>query len=341
MIAFLNDTMCGGGAEKSMALIIKELSKKYKIFLISLDNKVCFDFNSNVEIIIFNNELNSKLQKIFSLIKDAYKLSQFVKTNNVKKVISFQYRSNLINILSKTIFNSSHKVIISERNYPEKSLDYNKLFKYLIKILYKKSDLVIVNSSDSFNLMKIWKINRVIKIFNGYNKKEIKKLSNEKLEIKKNKQVIINVGRLTYQKGQTYLIKALKFLPEYELWLIGKGEDEEHLKKLAKEYNVENQVKFFGFQKNPYKFIKKGDVFAFTSLYEGFPNALAEAIILQKPVVCFNFKAGANDLLPQEELIEIGNIKELINSMKNPKIYKDVTLDIKEIVKYYEKVLNG
>ena len=316
MIAFLNDTMCGGGAEKSMALIIKELSKKNKIFLISLDSEICFEFNRNVEIITFNKILNSILKKSLSLIKDSYKLSKLVKAKNIKKVISFQYRSNLINILSRILFNSSHKVIISERNYPEKSLEYNKLFKLIVKFLYKKADLVIVNSTDSFNLMKEWGISNVIRIFNGYNKEEIKRLSDEKLEIKKQKKVIVNVGRLTYQKGQRYLIEALRFLPEYELWLIGKGENEIYLKNLSKKYGIENRVKFLGFQKNPYKFIKNADVFVFTSLYEGFPNALAEAIILQKPVVCFDFKAGANDLILKEELVKIGDLKKLTKKNK-------------------------
>jgi glycosyltransferase involved in cell wall biosynthesis len=337
---FLNDTMCGGGAEKSMALIIKELSKKNKIFLVSLDNKISFKFNNNVEVLSFNKELNSKVKKFFSLFKDAYKLSKFVKGKNIKKVVSFQYRSNLVNILSKKIFASPHKVIVSERNYPEKSLNYNKLFKLAVKFLYKKADLVIVNSTDSFNLMKKWDIENVEKIFNGYDKQEICKLSKEEIEINKDKKVIINVGRLTYQKGQKYLIEALRFLPDFELWLVGKGEDEKFLKELVNKYSLEKRVKFLGFQTNPYKFVKNADIFAFTSLYEGFPNALAEAIILQKPIACFNFKAGANDLIDEKELVKIGDIEGLVERIKHPKVYPDKTLDIKEVAKIYEKVLN-
>jgi len=344
MIVFLNDSMCGGGAEKSMARIVNELCKKIPLKVISLENSFCVNLDKNIETFYFHKKFNGRIQKIFTLFYDAYLLKRFVKSNNIKKVVSFQYRSNLINIISK-LFGSSHKVIISERNYPEYSLSYLPLFKAVVKILYKFADLVIVNASDTKELLeKEWKIKNVKLIFNGYNKKEIIKKSYEPIEdIYKsifNKKTIINVGRLTFQKGQKYLIKTLTQLPDYNLVLIGKGEDEKFLKNLAKKEGVEDRVYFLGFKDNPYKFIKKSDVFVFTSLYEGFPNALAEAVILRSKIVSFNFKAGANDLLPQKDLVEVGDINQLVEKILNAIVYNDVTKDIKEISEEFLKVLN-
>ena len=342
MVLFLNDSMCGGGAEKSMARIVNELIKEMPILLVSLEDSFCIELDNRIKTLYFNKKLNSKIDKIFSLFKDAIKLKKLVKKNKIKQVVSFQYRSNVVNILSK-MFGSTHKVIISERNYPEKSLEYIPLFQKLVKFLYKKTDLVIVNATDTKNLLEKWGISNIKLIFNGYDKERIYNLSQEKIEAKYleifNKKVIVNVGRLTYQKGQEYLIKSMPLLKDMNLLLIGEGEDKEKLQVLAKELKVENRVFFIGFQKNPYKFIKKADVFVFTSFYEGFPNALAEALILQKPIVSFDFKAGANDLV--DNLVKIGDIDELVLKIKNPIIYKDKTKNIKEIAKEYKKVLNG
>ena len=342
MVLFLNDSMCGGGAEKSMARIVNELIKEMPILLVSLEDSFCIELDNRIKTLYFNKKLNSKIDKIFSLFKDAIKLKKLVKKNKIKQVVSFQYRSNVVNILSK-MFGSTHKVIISERNYPEKSLEYIPLFKRLVKSLYKKADLVIVNATDTKNLLEKWGINNTKLIFNGYDKERIYNLSQEKIEDKYleifNHKVIVNVGRLTYQKGQEYLIKSMPLLKDMNLLLIGEGKYKDKLKTLVKELKVENRVFFIGFQKNPYKFIKKADIFVFTSLYEGFPNALAEALILQKPIVSFDFKAGANDLV--DNLVKIGDIDELVSKIKNPIIYKDKTKNIKEIAKEYKKVLDG
>ena len=73
--------------------------------------------------------------------------------------------------------------------------------------------------------------------------------------------VIITVGRLTRQKGQWHLIRAFKkvkeVFPESKLIILGEGELEIYLKELVTELNLKNDVLFFHFQKNPFKFMAK------------------------------------------------------------------------------------
>src|SRR5690625_2500259 len=100
---------------------------------------------------------------------------------------------------------------------------------------------------------------------------------------------IITVGRLTKQKGHWHLIRAFKIvkneIPNAKLVILGDGPLKSYLISLSKQLELEDDVYFLGFQKNPFKYLVNSDVYAFPSLYEGFPNALCEAMACGLPVI--------------------------------------------------------
>ena len=78
-------------------------------------------------------------------------------------------------------------------------------------------------------------------------------------------------------------MKAIKNLPQYidyKLLIIGDGEEKENLFNFIKKNKLRN-VKILPFQKNPYPYLKKSDLFILSSLYEGLPNVLLEAMSLK------------------------------------------------------------
>ena len=119
----------------------------------------------------------------------------------------------------------------------------------------------------------------------------------------------MNVGRLTKQKGQCHLIKAFKKVKEtikdMKLIILGRGELEDYLKQLVEELNLEKDVYFLGFQKNPFKFISKSKIYLFPSLYEGFPNALVEAMACEIPVISSDCRSGPREILAPETNIDV------------------------------------
>ena len=110
---------------------------------------------------------------------------------------------------------------------------------------------------------------------------------------------LVSVGRLTHQKGIDMLIDALALCarPALHLTIIGDGPLRKDLEQRAKAKGVARQVTFAGFQKNPYPFIARAAAFVLSSRYEGFPNAVLEALACGTPVIALPAPGGVRELL--------------------------------------------
>ena len=72
------------------------------------------------------------------------------------------------------------------------------------------------------------------------------------------------VGRLSYEKGNDRLLEACRLLHtdgfDFRLWIIGEGPERDKLESLIREYNLEQCVKLWGFQTNPYPYMRGADL---------------------------------------------------------------------------------
>lgn len=111
---------------------------------------------------------------------------------------------------------------------------------------------------------------------------------------------IVSIGRLTEQKGFDYAIKATKILKEKNIsfcwYVLGEGNLRKTLEEQAQKERVTEYIKFIGVRSNPYPYIKRADIFAMPSRYEGKSIALDEAKILQKPIIVTNYPS-VNDAI--------------------------------------------
>ena len=112
--------------------------------------------------------------------------------------------------------------------------------------------------------------------------------------------------------------KIVKFKPDLRVAIVGTGELESEVKNKCKALKLENNIKFYGFQNNPYGLLKSTRLMCVTSLWEGFGLAVAEALILGKPVVSTSV-GGIKDILTancgyfcSEKLDFVNAIKELL-----------------------------
>jgi len=118
--------------------------------------------------------------------------------------------------------------------------------------------------------------------------------------------VILSVGRLNYQKGFSYLLKAISMvvqkLPDLKLVIVGDGEQFSYLKELSQSLGLSDSVIFTGriSQVEMPEAYAAADVFVLPSIFESFGIALIEAQATGKPVVCTRVGGAPETLLEKE-----------------------------------------
>ena len=112
--------------------------------------------------------------------------------------------------------------------------------------------------------------------------------------------VIIGIGRLSLQKDFATLIRAFAELRsrrvEARLVILGEGPLRNELEDLVRKLQIENDVLMPGFDVNPYRWLARSQVFVLSSLWEGYPNVVLDALALEKPVVVTNYDLSVADL---------------------------------------------
>lgn len=309
---FLINSLAGGGAEK-VAIRLSEYLPISAFILLERDVK--YKTDKPVFFLSNHSTKTNPIIKTLNIPIYAYKLSDFIEKNSL--VVSFLERANFVNVISKLF--KKHRAIISVRMDQQTGhVGLRKLNKLLVKSLYPKADVVVaVSHGVRQSLINLGVEKEKVKvIYNPYPIDEIKQLEEEPLgayeQIFKH-PALITAGRLTKQKGQWYLLRIFKALKEkhkdLKLVILGEGELKDYLVKLSEELGLKTyvwdrdklserfDVYFLGFQKNPFKFISRSTLFVFPSLWEGFPNALVEAMACGVPIISSDCRSGPREIL--------------------------------------------
>jgi glycosyltransferase involved in cell wall biosynthesis len=308
----------GGGAEKQAYLLFKN---------IPCDKIICLEQGEEygipaTSIIHLSKHVpaTAAFIKYLFLPVYAFRLYRLIRTEGEVQVISFMERSNYTNILLK-IF-KKHEAVISVRVHPGFFTGIKKINRLLNILLLHFSDKITSNSADTINWFKkrAGRKNSA-KLFltpNGYNLSDIRLKAEAPLPDAVvpvfNNPVLISMGRLCEQKGQLFLINSFVKLkpsvPALKLVLLGAGP---LLEQLINHCNAnqltavavdteeatvpEADVYFLGLKQNPFKYIARSSLFALTSINEGLPGALIEAMICSVPVISANCPSGPREII--------------------------------------------
>ena len=292
------------GAERMALLLCKNL-KNYEPIVVCGGEELSDVFKDN-GIRSCNISFSSK-----KILPNAYELSKIIKNEDIKIVHAHDNTASLISYLAKKIFISDIKIISHIHNcYP--FLKSNGVNKTIDRYLRNKYDFNITcgktvtdfykENTNYFNEEKNLTLPNAMDIeyITNIDSEDIKEVM-KKYCIPKDKKILGFIGRLDEQKGIIPFIKELskhkdKFNDSVIL-LVGSGYQEEEVKNLIKELNLEELFILTGFQKRVNIFYPIIDVFFLPSLYEGLPMVLLEAMAFKKPVISMN----------------VGSISEVIN----------------------------
>ena len=316
-----------GGVEKNLYIISRFLTKKIKdITLLTYDNLNNQKFSKKIKIINpFFNFINfrGRYPKYILCISSLINLLLFDRNY---LVLSFQ--ANIFAIIISKIFNVK---IISRSNSSSTGWSKNFIKQIIFKYFFKKADKIIVNSPDFQKEMdKKYRIKTEC-ILNPFEFHRIEKLSNVKSNtiFSKGKFLkLISVGRLTDQKDFITMIRSVKLVKrKVELVILGKGHKHHHLKQYVYINNLNSKIKFLGYKKNPFKYIKQANIFLLTSKFEGSPNVLVEAQYLKKYIISTNCPTGPKEILNNGKygsLVKVEDHKSIARILQNYTYSKSV-----------------
>ena len=328
---FISNFEFGGAGNAILNFLNKLNKKKFNVHIIYLGkSQYLRQISKQVKVIQVNNNFFF-LKTLISFFKIRKIIKIKCKKNKYNLFISNIHYSNILSIIFLRNLNNL-KIFLFERT-SLKELDIyfnfysflkNKLIKKLIKIFYRSADEVFSNSLTSKKEFSQIGIKSKV-IYSG----SIKKILSKKKFKNKNFYKLISVGRLTKQKNYKLLIESIKYLrfKKFKLYIYGEGIQNKEIKKLIVNNELEKSVYLMSNVKNKDKIYKNADLLIHTSLFEGLPNCIVEAINYGVPIIAYNGAGGTSEILGNGKygkLVKVHDAnkmsKNIENFFKNPKI---------------------
>lgn len=315
-VLFLINKLGVGGAErvfiKDSNFLSRESVQIFFAFLYgSEDDQVLLkDVEITKEKIFY-----SYFKKFFD-VKAFFRLSDFIKKNKIKVVYSTLDESNIIARLLK-LFNPKIDVVIREANVADPKPFSFKVLDVIFNLFVKK--IICVSEEVRLSLLKYQPFfkSKMEVLMNGViipkNSKDYKIQDRDKVKI-------LNVGSLTKKKGQVFLIEACSIVQKerpdsFTLNIFGDGVLKNDLNKKVLELGLDKTVTINSpvSQEKLSEVYLASDLFVLSSLYEGCPNVLLEAMAHGLASISTKV-SGANDIVVDNEsgiLVPISDSREL------------------------------
>ena len=302
-ILFVIESLSGGGAEKILVDLIRNLDKsKYDITVLAISEegvyteevkKIC----RYQRILPRYSQIESLIGKIFYNIK--YKMIYLLPT----RLISSLYIKEKFDIEVAFVEGFATK-FVSASPYKNKKLAWvhvdfetrhwsTQIFGSLEKekkAYDKFSRILCVSKKVSDSFRDIFGMSEKVSVqYNPLDTNTVEQKAEEKLAMTHKVFRFITVGRLVEQKGYDRLVEVANKLRredyKFEVIILGEGTDRKYLEEKIKEYNLESYICLLGFQRNPYKYMRESDMFLCTSRAEGFSTVATEALVLGLPIL--------------------------------------------------------
>lgn len=311
-ICLVIPTLTGGGMERVMSELANYFNKNNFdvciVFLLKHDP--AFPIDKGISCYFPNFEYNkeSSFRPIYWLrvLKYLRKTIKKIKPDTV-----FSIPQDYSNLTILALLGTGLPVYISDRNSPNMPVPV--LMNTARKILYPLAKGIVAQTNDAKNKM----------LEKGIKNKNIRVIPNPIKEIKtypkseteSEKKIVLSIGRLVREKNQLELIDIFAQIndPQWELHIVGSGPMEIVLQERINELGLAHSIILIGQVQDVDKEMAKAEIFAFTSIYEGFPNSLNEAMAYPLACVSYDCIAGPRDIIEDGVngfLVEMGNQEE-------------------------------
>jgi len=319
-----------GGAEKMTINLCRGFSEaNLHVDLLIKNTHIPFKelLNNPVRIIELKrnkNDLISQLSNYLTINKPKILLST---KGGDKEAIEAKYKTKLdVKVVLR------HGTTFSKRD--EKKFFLKRIISHhKLKKIFPKADLIVaVSKGVAKDIIKITKVpEQKVKVLpNPTIVPEMFEMAKQSIDhpwfVEKKYPIILGAGGLRKSKDFPTLIRAFKILRSKipaKLVILGEGRQRKKIESLVYKLGLTNDVWLPGFRENPYSFMKQADLFVLSSLWEGSPNVLIEAMALGTPVVSTDCPSGPG------EILENGKYGKLVPPAKPHKLAKAILETLK------------
>lgn len=322
-IAFHINSLGKGGAERVIANLSKEFIKKNIDVVIATEWVAKEEYELDEKVRRTDVGLSDKeeqLSRISKLKLREKKLIRFLTEEKPDVLISFTRNSNYRAVLAAN--KTKTPVIFSVRSDP--NTDYGSfVHKMFANNLYKKANGGVFQTKQALEFFNKKIGEKSVVILNPLNEYFL-----DLEDVTYRDKEIVTAGRFNRAKDQITLIKAFELIkdkyPEYLLKLYG-DRSEDNTFDLINDYvtthDLKDRVHFMGNSSCLWKDIIHSSVFVLSSIYEGMPNALMEAMAMGIPVVATDCPCGGPDYLIRDGvngyLVPVGDYKKMAERISN------------------------
>jgi glycosyltransferase involved in cell wall biosynthesis len=307
-ICFVLPSLAGGGAERAAVQILNALDGaawERSMYLFRKEGPYLGDVAPSVRLHAGTED---------SRVGRWQALRRFVRETHPDVVVSFLSYFTVLTAVkaaavgARVVFNQQTPMsaFLKDGDYPWRRRWHRHVFATVTRVGYAAADLIITTSQGvADDLVAAFGVARarVRVVHNPVDLDAVAVAAQESIDPEHaaawQRPVIVAAGRLAEAKNYPLLIEALALLrPRVpaRLFILGQGDEDLAIRALVAARGLDEAVVLCGFQKNPWKYIARADVFALTSHYEGFGNVLVEAMACGVPVVATR-SSGTSDIV--------------------------------------------
>lgn len=302
-VMFIISALGSGGAERVIVDLSHFLSEKgYVVTVATLegDRSDHFSLHESVRRLRINIMWESRgvLDSARSMLRRLGLIRALVRNAKPDVVVSFIEMTNVRVLLA--LAGSGIPVIVSERTDPRHH-PVSGCWSYLRRQSYRLAARLIVQTDNVAHWARSWLSAEKVVIIPNAVRTPADSGAQQKPSRMPNERVVLGMGRLSVEKGFDLLIRAFAqaglHRTGWSLVLLGEGGERAALTALASELGVGENVLMPGIQSNPAEWLQHADIFALSSRYEGFPNALLEAMQCGVASVAFDCESGPSEII--------------------------------------------